>query len=165
MLRFLYGNFAMQFRGNEMSFISALELNKKYAKRGGRGRIVIDYDVSLATDKSTAKTGQVVYSLRFSISPRIIKEARFIEGDKVDVLFDLESSPKRILIVRSLNGGWSLYSNAQSKNARFSFKITHRPEYPSFFESTPTNAVVTAEGILLDIPNTANFGKNVREQK
>jgi len=145
-----------------MNFISALELNKKYAKKGGRGRMVVDHDISLATDKSTSKVGQVVYSLRFSISSRIIKEARFIEGDKVDVLFDLESNQKRILIVRSLSGGWSLYSNNKSKNGRFNFKITHRPEFPSFLESTATNAIVTSEGILLDIPNTAIFGKNAR---
>ena len=145
-----------------MTFISALALNKNYSKRGGRGRCTADFDISLSTDKSAAKTGQITYSLRFSISPRLIKEARFIEGDKVDVLFDFESIPKRVLIVRSLTNGWSLYSNTESKNSRFNFKITHRPEYPSFQESTPTNAVVTAEGILFDIPNTAIFGRNAR---
>lgn len=145
-----------------MTFISALELNKKYGIRGVRGRAASDHDVNLATDKSTAKTGQVVYSLRFSISAKLIKEARFIEGDKVDVLFDFESSPKRVLIVRSLAGGWSLYSNNKSKDARFNFKITQRPELPSFEESTPTKAVVTSEGILFDIPETAIFGRNAR---
>ena len=145
-----------------MSFISALELSKKYTKKGGRGRVHSDQDVALATDKSVAKTGQIVYSLRFSISAKLIKEARFIEGDKVDVLFDFESSPKRVLVVRSLSGGWSLYNNNKNKNSRFNFKITHRPELPSFEESTPTKAVVTSEGILLDIPPTAIFGRNAR---
>ena len=145
-----------------MSFISALELSKKYSTKGGRGRSVVDHDVCMATDKSVAKTGQVVFSLRFSISAKLIKEARFIEGDKVDVLFDLESNPKRVLVVRSLSGGWSLYCNKKSKNSRFNFKITHRPELPSFEESTATKAVVTSEGILFDIPPTAIFGRNAR---
>lgn len=145
-----------------MSFISALEINKKYAKKGGRGRVHAEQDVALATDKSVAKTGQVVYSLRFSISAKLIKEARFIEGDKVDVLFDFESSPKRVLVVRSLAGGWSLYNNNKNKDSRFNFKITHRPELPSFEQSTPTKAVVTSEGILFDIPPTAIFGRNAR---
>jgi hypothetical protein len=145
-----------------MSFVSALELSKTYSRKGGRGRVHSDHDVALATDKSVAKTGQIVYSLRFSISAKLIKEARFIEGDKVDVLFDFESSPKRVLIVRSLAGGWSLYNNNKNKNSRFNFKITYRPEMPSFEESTPTKAVVTSEGILFDIPPTAIFGRNAR---
>lgn len=148
-----------------MSFISALELNKKYTKRGGTGRASVKDDVIIATDKSVQKTGQVNYSLRFSISEKIIKEARFIEGDKVDILFDVESSPKRILIVRSLQGGWSLYRNGvkDSQNARYNVKITYRPEMPSFTQSTATNAVVAAEGILFDIPPTAVYGRNARE--
>jgi hypothetical protein len=147
-----------------MSFISALEINKKYSTRGGhgRGRASVDHDICLATDKSVAKTGQIVYSLRFSISQRLIKEARFISGDKIDVLFDFESTPKRALIVRSLGGGWSLYCNGKNKNSRFNFKITHRPELPSFTESTPTTAIVTSEGILFDLPPTAIFGRNAR---
>jgi hypothetical protein len=145
-----------------MSFISALELNKKYTNKGGRGRIVSNSDISLSTDKSVQKTGQVAYSLRFSISPKLMKEARFIEGDKVDILFDFESSPKRALIVRSLAGGWTLYNNNKNKNSRFNFKITHRPELPSFEQSTDANAVVTSEGILFDIPPTAIFGRNAR---
>jgi len=150
-----------------MSFISALEINKKYGcgSGRGRGRIYSDHDIYLATDKSVAKTNQIVYSLRFSVSQKLIKEARFIHGDKVDVLFDFESNPKRILIVRSLVGGWSLYANSKTKNARFNFKITHRPELPSFTESTPTSAVVTSEGILFDIPPTAIFGRNARDTK
>lgn len=148
-----------------MSFISALELNKKYSKRGGTGRASQMDDVMIATDKSVDKYGTLKYSLRFSIAEKIIKEARFIEGDKVDILFDLESSPKRILIVRSLQGGWSLYRNGgkSSVKSRFNVKITYRPEMPSFATSTPTNAVVAAEGILFDIPPTAVFGKNARE--
>lgn len=146
-----------------MSFISALELNKKYGATRGTGRATSNDDVVIATDKSVAKTGQVVYSLRFSLSAKLIKEARFIEGDKVDVLFDLESDPKRILIVRSLNGGWSLYKNTKKNpDARFNVKITYRPEMPSFAESIATNAVVAAEGILFDIPTTAVFGRNAR---
>lgn len=145
-----------------MSFISALELSKKYTNKGGRGRVHSDHDIAMATDKSVAKTGQIVYSLRFSISAKLIKEARFIEGDKVDVLFDFESSPKRVLIVRSLAGGWTLYNNNKNKDSRYNFKITYRPELPSFEQSTPTKAVVTSEGILFDIPPTAIFGKNAR---
>lgn len=145
-----------------MSFISAIELSKNYGGRNGRGRVSVDQDVCMSTDKSVAKTGQVVYSLRFSISPKLIKEARFIEGDKVDVLFDFESNPKRVLVVRSLHGGWSLYSNGKNANSRFNFKITHRPEMPSFTESTATKAVVTSEGILFDVPPTAIFGRNAR---
>jgi hypothetical protein len=145
-----------------MSFISALELNKKYGVKNGRGRSLTNHDIALATDKSVCKTGQIVYSLRFSISAKLVKEARFIEGDKVDVLFDFESSPKRVLVVRSLAGGWSLYNNNKNKDSRFNFKITYRPEMPSFETSTPTKAVVTSEGILFDIPPTAIFGRNAR---
>lgn len=148
-----------------MSFISAIELNKKYSKGGRTGRASAKDDVILATDKSVQKTGQVSYSLRFSIAERLVKEARFIHGDKVDILFDIDSDPKRILIVRSLHGGWTLYRNGgeNSKNARFNIKITYRPEMPSFANSTPTSAVVAAEGILFDIPPTAVFGRNARE--
>lgn len=145
-----------------MSFISAIELSKKYSHKTGRGRSAVQQDIYLATDKSVAKTGQVVYSLRFSLSAKLVKEARFIEGDKVDVLFDFESDPKRILIVRSLAGGWSLYKNVKTKEGRYNFKITYRPEMPSFTQSTPANAVVTSEGILFDIPSTAIFGRNAR---
>lgn len=145
-----------------MSFISAIEMSKNYGARNGRGRVSADQDVCMSTDKSVQKTGVITYSLRFSISAKIIKEARFIEGDKVDVLFDFESSPKRVLVVRSLSGGWRLYPNGKAKNSRFNFKITHRPEMPSFENSTPTKAVVTSEGILFDIPTTAIFGKNAR---
>ena len=145
-----------------MSFFSALELNKKYSNKGGRGRALLTTDITLATDKSVQKTGQVTHSSRFSIAPKLMKEARFIEGDKVDVLFDFESTPKRALIVRSLAGGWTLYNNSKNKDTRFNFKITHRPELPSFAESTETKAVVTSEGILFDIPPTAIFGRNAR---
>ena len=145
-----------------MSFISAIQLSKNYNTRNGRPRVAVDEDVYMATDKSVQKTGQIVYSLRFSISEKLIKEARFIEGDKVDVLFDFESNPKRVLIVRSLTGGWTLYRNGKNANSRYNFKIVHRPEMPSFTESTPTKAVVTSEGILFDVPTTAIFGRNAR---
>ena len=86
-----------------MTFISALEISSKYGHSNRRGIAISKSDIRIGTDKSTVKkTNQVTYSLRISISQNIVKQARFIEGDKVDVLFDLESTPKRMLIVRSI---------------------------------------------------------------
>jgi len=148
-----------------MTFISAIEISKKYGHSNRRGVAVSRSDIRIGTDKSTVKkTNQITYSLRISISNDIIKQARFIDGDKVDVLFDLESTPKRMLITRSLKDGWTLIANGKTKDSRFGFKITHRPEMPSFFEGVDCDAVVTSEGILFDIPSVAVYGKNAREE-
>jgi hypothetical protein len=148
-----------------MTFISALEIANKYGFSSRRGIATSKSDIRIATDKSfTKKTNITNYSLRISISNDIVKQARFIEGDKVDILFDLESTPKRILIVRSIKEGWTLVANTKAKDTRYGFKITQRPEMPSFNEPIDCDAVVTPEGILFDIPSTAVFGKNAREE-
>ena len=73
-----------------MTFISALEIANKYGFSNRRGIAISKSDIRIGTDKSLVKkTNQVTYSLRISISNDIVKQARFIEGDKVDVLFDL----------------------------------------------------------------------------
>jgi NMD protein affecting ribosome stability and mRNA decay len=148
-----------------MTFISAIEISNKYGSSGKRGSKISVHDIRIATDKSTnKKTSQTMYSLRITVSSDIIKAARFIEGDKVDVLFDLESTPKRILIVRSLKEGWTLIKSNKGEDSRYGFKITHRPEMPSFAEAVDCDAVVTPEGILFDIPSTAVFGRNARAE-
>ena len=148
-----------------MTFISALEISSKYGHSNRRGIAISKSDIRIGTDKSTVKkTNQVTYSLRISISKDIIKAARFIEGDKLDVLFDLESTPKRMLIVRSIKDGWTLIANSKTKDSRYGFKITHRPEMPSFYEGVDCDAVVTSEGILFDIPSVAIYGKNARAE-
>lgn len=138
-----------------MAFVSARKLIGNVVHRTRRS----SEDLVIATDHA----GEGKFAVRFSLSAKICKAYRLLVGDRVDILFDTETNPPRGLI-RRINdgGGWKIYETP-GKGGRLVVKMQYHIGLPSVPESTGCQAVdVTDEGILFDIPENADFTKNVR---
>jgi hypothetical protein len=99
--------------------------------------------------------------MRFSLSPEIIAKARFMPGDKVDILFDQDA--RAGLIKRTSIGGWSLSQTPASQ--RFSIKLTWREGLPTIANTDGcTDVQVTDEGIIFKFPDGASFDHNARAE-
>jgi hypothetical protein len=150
-----------------MAFISSTELVIGSGRTGvvGRGTKSSNADVVFATDKNGRKsqsTKNSFFSLRVSISQKIAKEARIINGDRVDVLFDRESTPQRGLLIRVNSGGWKIMSFSKSKLCRVIVRMGLVKGMPTVSAPAECSAVVTDEGILFDLPVNCSFDKNMR---
>ena len=146
-----------------MAFVSALSIISERRKTSSRtGPRPSEDAVVLATDLS--KRGDAFsFSVRLTLSKKIVSEARLIPGDCVDVLFDRESN--RGLIKRVKDGcGWKLTA-AHQKAARLNVKFTWVEGLPTFKHSVGVDAVVTDEGVLFDIPPEAQWEGNAREDR
>jgi len=139
-----------------MGFKSVQDVMKNGVRTSGRGA---SCDVVICTDKSHAKDAdEPRYSLRIKISSRLLKEARYQKGDRVDVLLDTEE--KKMLVRRVSNGGWALsFIGDSSAQVKFSWCAG----LPSVAEASPCiDPKVTAEGIVFTLPENAVFDRNVR---
>jgi len=147
-----------------MAFISIVQLKESLDSSVLRGRHTINAGLVIATDFSGKnKEGKNRYSLRVSLSSKLAKESRLIHGDRIDILFDKESSPMRGLITRVKGNGWTLVKAGESKNSRLVTKISMVDGMPTF----PTaqiceNVVISEEGILFDLPDECSFTENLR---
>jgi hypothetical protein len=120
--------------------------------------------IVLATDRQNPKNpgDEVRYTLRLDISPEMASKARFIMGDRVDILIDAES--RQMMLKRVHEGGWKL---AQSGKAG-ALKIQVR--YLEGMPSVPTSANCTSvqltdEGVVFTVPKSARFDINARKER
>jgi len=143
-----------------MAFISTMTLTGRngFTKRASLA------DVVFATDLRGNKSRNSSYhALRISISVKIAKEARIMNGDKVDLMFDRESTPQRGLIKRVAAGGWAMTASSKNlKNSRLVTRVVLVDGMPTILNSSDCNAIVTEEGILFDLPANCSFEKNMR---
>lgn len=147
-----------------MAFVSAQKLLDECGSPSGRRGRAGGSDVKFATDitrKHGNKDPSPIYSVRFSLSAEIMKKARFMPGDKVDVLFDPENNAG--LIQRTTSGGWSL--SQTSTSPRISIKLTWRPGLPTIASTgCCTDIQVVDEGIMFRFPEATSFGRNARAE-
>lgn len=141
-----------------MNFKSVTEIIGKVPGRGGRR---LPQGVSISTDRRSPKGHAASeFSMRLSISQEIIKKARFMPGDRVDVLIDREA--RMVLIKRVTSGGWALSYRTKS-NERAMVQISWSIGLPSVSQSTPCSEVkVTEDGIIFKLPDCAVFDRNAR---
>ena len=142
-----------------MAFVSASQFIGTNAGRRSNAAIV------LATDQQNINGG-VGYALRMGIANHVAKEARFLVGDKVDLLIDEEG--RRCLIKRDPKGRWSLHTSKSVKasRSRMMLKITFRVGMPSVATTTAIDDYeITPEGILLRMPEEVSFDRNMRTEE
>ena len=148
-----------------MTFVSAQKLIEECGRPAGRRGSAGGSDVKFATDitrKHGKKDPSPIHSVRFSLSEEIIKKARFMPGDKVDVLFDKENNAG--LIRRTTSGGWTLSQTTTSP--RISIKFTWCPGLPTIASTGDcTNIQVTDEGITFRFPEGTSFTRNARAER
>lgn len=143
-----------------MAFVSATEIAKR-SNRGGTRRTRIQEDLVMATDSQRSKNNPG-YALRIGMTQALAERARFLPGDRVDLLIDAEE--RRCMIRRVDTGGWKLTSpNPGSAGGRLLLKMKHREGLPT----TPVAAacrdvVVSPEGIEFTVPDSARFTGNAR---
>lgn len=148
-----------------MNFVSAQKMIEEQGRpTGGRGRRS-GADITFATDITRShrcSNPSPFYSVRFSLSKEVIKKARLLPGDKVDVLFDKENNAG--LIRRTTSGGWALSKTKTSP--RISVKFTWCPGLPTIASAGDcTDIQVTDEGIMFRFPEGTSFTHNVRAEK
>lgn len=143
-----------------MTFVSAYKAARSV--RGVRmGKTGSDSGVVLATDKQKSKDGVWRYSVRINISSDLYERARFLEGDRLDVLFSQELHMAKI--VRVEEGGWAASFRPNSSKRILKFAL---------FDGMPTVArssvceIVSIEtnAITVKLPSGASFEKNLREE-
>jgi hypothetical protein len=120
-------------------------------KYGGSGRgPKTERDVRKTVALSTTKAGgNGRISLVFTIGKDVLKDVRWIEKDKIDVLFDGEMT---FWLKRVKTGGWTLGCQKDVKNF-MSIKISHREGMPIVEKiTTMENVVIKDEGILCELP-------------
>ena len=140
-----------------MAFISTMELTGRNSstKRMSLADVMFATDLRVNTERRTSN-----HALRISISAKIAKEARIINGDRVDLMFDKESTPQRGLIKRVTVGGWAMTLNSKRlKNSRLVTRVGLVKGMPTVPDATDCNAIVTEEGILFDLPASCSFDK------
>lgn len=146
-----------------MAFISAQKLLEECG-RPASNRSRASSEISFATDITRTHSGKnpdPIYSVRFSLSQEIIKKARFMPGDKVDILFDPERNAG--LIKRTSSGGWAL--SQTNSSPRIAIKFTWRPGLPTIANTAGcTEVQVTDEGIMFRFPEGTMFDRNARAE-
>lgn len=141
-----------------MNFKSVTEISGRAPGRGGQR--LLD-GVTISTDRRVSKGhAGSEYTMRFSISQNLTKKARFMPGDRVDVLIDREA--RMALIKRVSSGGWALSYRTKS-NERAMVQISWCVGLPSVKQSTACSDVqVTEDGIIFKLPDSAVFDRNAR---
>lgn len=141
-----------------MNFKSVTEISGRAPGRGGQR--LLD-GVTISTDRRSPRGHAASeYTMRFSISQQLTKKARFMPGDRVDVLIDREA--RLVLIKRVSSGGWALSYRTKS-NERAMVQISWCEGLPSVKRSTACSDVqVTEDGIIFKLPDSAVFDRNAR---
>ncbi len=127
-----------------------------------RSRLTPDALVAISTDFSS-KSRQT-FQFRVSIHLSLIKQLRWMPGDRMDLLVNPRT--RQILVRRIPAGGWALSNlNAKDKSrTKLYAKFPHSPGMPSVRHSTPChNVTVTDEGLLIDVPECAQWDRNARD--
>lgn len=142
-----------------MAFKSASEITKRVQRVGPSGE-----DLTMTTDtQATKSNGERSYSLRFGVSMALLKEARIMEGDRVDLLFDEEA--RLGLIKRVTAGGWAV-GRRTSTSSKITIQLTWAEGLPSVSGPSACESVsVTDEGILFVLPTGAQFGPCARAEE
>lgn len=148
-----------------MKFVSAQKMIEEHGRPTSTRARSSRADVKFATDITRShrcRSPSPIYSVRFSLSKEVIKKARFMPGDKVDVLFDKENSAG--LIRRTTSGGWTLSQTTTSP--RISIKFTWCPGLPTIASTGDcTDIQVTDEGIMFRFPEGTSFTHNARAEQ
>lgn len=129
--------------------------------RHPRSRIVSSAQVTISTDYSS-KLRQT-FQLRISIHLSLIKQLRWMPGDRLDLLVNQRT--QQLLVRRIPAGGWVLSDlNAKEKaRTKLYAKFPHRGGMPSVRHTTPCpNVTVTDEGLLIEVPECASWERNAR---
>ena len=143
-----------------MAFISADTIAKQYGNQCKKFSGPSDEFVIFGFSKGGEGRRK---QINFNLGREIVKRARFLPSDRVDVLFDPTS--RRGLIKRVAAGGWALSPLGKSPSAlkegeltRLSVKLTWREGMPKIAESEMcTNVAVTGIGIEFTFPKEAKF--------
>ena len=125
-----------------MAFISLSETaNKTLKRRSGRGSVRNINCLGVAIHNQTNqadKKAPPAFSLVFTLYPGPIKAARFLRGDRVDLLFDADSG--LCVLRRCPEGRWSL-SGRQTGKARndgtLRFQLMLTPGVPYYGINRP----------------------------
>ena len=137
-----------------MTFKSISELAAKAPRTEAKGA-----KLTISTDVAHKRAGgEEAFSLRFGLSDELLKEARFIAGDRVDVLLDVEA--RLGLIRRTLQGGWKISGSKAKKVVQMTW-TEGLPSVPT--TSACESVTVTDEGIMFELPKTAQFGPCARK--
>jgi hypothetical protein len=145
-------------------FISCADVvSKTGGRKGKRGRYTKNYDMAFSSSVAGKDKGLTRRQIVFYISGHILKQARIMIGDQIDVLFD--PLDKTGLIKRVTQGGYTLSSTKKYKDpaipSRGRISITHVPSLPFINELVTCSAVsVTDEGILFQFPKETIFPDN-----
>jgi len=140
-----------------MAFKTLQELTGVEAKRGNHSKIPSD-QILFATDKRSKGDKGSLFCMRIGIPVKTAKKARFVAGDKVEVLFDVAD---RVGLVRRVSsGGYTLCKHHE--NSRLTVKATYYPGMPTVSDSVGCLSDVTDDGIVFMLPDSVSFEKNLR---
>lgn len=154
-----------------MAFKSVSEVHREnnVGMRFGRAAS-LESGVYLSTASDARVPGtKPTYSLSVRITHDICKEARLITGDRVCIDVDRDERLLRIRRVGpdSNEKSWCLSVSGGKKQAKerasLNFKLRWVPGIPSFTKSTRCDHVVAPDGILVEIPVSADWVKCARE--
>ena len=148
-----------------MGFISVNEYRNRSGVTSGRGGwnahtgedLVISHDLASCNKPGTKKRT----SLRIRVSSGVLKQARWVIGDRIEMLFDPEAGLG--LLRRVSVGGNALCGRSKSSGATLT--TSWYEGMPSVFPSAACqNVVVDEEGVLFQLPGDVSFTENKREK-
>jgi len=122
--------------------------------------------ITLSQDSNgVGKDGKPQWALRISLSKSLSEVSNFKQGDRVDVLFDTETTPPRGLLVKDDSSDWRLSQNKGSCAARLVVKLRWRDGMPSLLTTEGCQAIIVDGNILFDVPDSARFDDNLKSPK
>jgi len=127
-----------------MAFISVKSIAKGKGFLNNHGRIA-NYDLALS--KGKAGNG---FALHIYIPPKTLKQARFIDGDRVDLLFD--PVDQSAMLTRVTEGGWKISRANKQSAGCVSLSINWLPaDFPIPDKVTPAECTIADSGILFKV--------------
>jgi len=95
-----------------LTSIKKLAEARGYQPRQGLGKLGAPYDLAV----SVCQGGAHSFAYNIYFPSKTIKKARFIDGDRIDILYD--PADKTVLLTRVTEGGWKLSGHTGSDIAR-----------------------------------------------
>ena len=138
-----------------MEFVSANSFFSKSSNLGGRAPVGDKVVFSIL--KNNKKPKDKAFTLCIRLPQTVAKKARFMAGDRIDVLFHVTS--RLVLVKRVRDGRWSFYGDGKSLTT----SLSYRSGMPSVSQATPCEYTITDEGLVFELPETASFERNLRE--
>jgi hypothetical protein len=139
-------------------FQSASELasTKSHRRAGARTRTNANLIFTTTSLRVTDDNPFPRTSLVFAIYPDLIKQARWQEGDRIDVLYD--KSDRTGLLKRVPKGGYALTARGQQAHSAMQVKFTWYEGMPYVDEASDViEYTLTEEGILFSFPENTTF--------